>query len=68
VQQLVTSTCFNGEKKFMIFLKNICGARLTTNICRIGGFEKIGLLKVWDLINEFLEGFPAALKEFHCLS
>jgi NADH-quinone oxidoreductase subunit D len=54
------------EKVYDIF-ENICGARLTTNICRIGGFEKEWTKKVWDLINEFLEGFPAALNEFTAL-
>ncbi|MFY8166247.1 MAG: NADH-quinone oxidoreductase subunit D [Sediminibacterium sp.] len=54
------------EKVYDIF-ENICGARLTTNICRIGGFEKEWTKKVWDLIDEFLQGFPSALKEFTAL-
>lgn len=54
------------EKVYDIF-ENICGARLTTNICRIGGFEKEWTKKVWDLIHEFLQGFPSALKEFTAL-
>lgn len=58
---------FQWREKIYDIYENICGARLTTNVCRIGGFEKEWSKKVWDLINEFVEGFPAALKEFTAL-
>jgi NADH-quinone oxidoreductase subunit D len=47
--------------------EEICGARLTTNIGRIGGFERDFSPKAWDKINSFLKGFPEVLKEFESL-
>ena len=58
---------FQWREKIYDIFENMCGARLTTNICRIGGFEKEWTQKTWDLINEFVEGFPAVLKEFTAL-
>ncbi|MDR2955507.1 MAG: NADH-quinone oxidoreductase subunit D [Prevotella sp.] len=40
--------------------EEICGARLTTNIGRIGGFERDFTETTWRKIDEFLEGFPKA--------
>jgi NADH-quinone oxidoreductase subunit D len=42
----------------------ICGARLTTNISRIGGFDREWSKQTWDKINDFMNRFPAALDEF----
>jgi NADH-quinone oxidoreductase subunit D len=47
--------------------EEICGARLTTNIGRIGGFERDFSPKAWEKINNFLKVFPIALKEFENL-
>jgi NADH-quinone oxidoreductase subunit D len=47
--------------------EEICGARLTTNIGRIGGFERDFSPKVWAKINKFIKEFPAVLKEFENL-
>jgi NADH-quinone oxidoreductase subunit D len=47
--------------------EEICGARLTSNIGRIGGFERDFSQKAWDKINRFLEEFPLVLKEFENL-
>lgn len=47
--------------------EEICGARLTTNIGRIGGFERDFSQKAWDKINKFLIEFPKVLKEFENL-
>jgi len=47
--------------------EEICGARLTTNIGRIGGFERDFSPKTWAKINSFLKGFPLVLKEFENL-
>lgn len=55
---------FQWREKIYDIFENMCGARLTTNICRIGGFEKEWSKKTWELIHDFVEGFPAALKEF----
>ncbi|HYC85399.1 MAG TPA: NADH-quinone oxidoreductase subunit D [Chryseosolibacter sp.] len=47
--------------------EEICGARLTTNIGRIGGFERDFNDKAWAKIERFLREFPEALKEFENL-
>jgi NADH-quinone oxidoreductase subunit D len=47
--------------------EEICGARLTTNIGRIGGFERDFSPKAWEKINKFLKEFPEVLKEFENL-
>ncbi len=47
--------------------EDICGARLTTNIGRIGGFERDFSDTVWRKIDKFLEEFPPQLKEFEKL-
>jgi NADH-quinone oxidoreductase subunit D len=47
--------------------EEICGARLTTNIGRIGGFDKDFSPKAWSKIKEFLIEFPKALDEFQGL-
>lgn len=47
--------------------EEICGARLTTNIGRIGGFERDFNDKAWMKIEKFLKEFPEALKEFENL-
>ena len=47
--------------------EQICGARLTTNIGRIGGFERDFSPKAWDKIHQFLDEFPKVLKEFENL-
>jgi NADH-quinone oxidoreductase subunit D len=44
--------------------EEICGARLTTNIGRIGGMERDFSKKAWDKIAKFRKEFPAKLKEF----
>jgi NADH-quinone oxidoreductase subunit D len=47
--------------------EEICGARLTTNLGRIGGFERDFTPKVWAKIDKFINQFPAVLKEFEKL-
>lgn len=47
--------------------EEICGARLTSNIGRIGGFERDFSPKAWEKINRFLREFPVVLKEFENL-
>ncbi len=54
------------EKVYDIF-ESICGARLTTNIGRIGGFDKEWSSYTWEKINRFLIEFPKALDEFNNL-
>jgi NADH-quinone oxidoreductase subunit D len=47
--------------------EEICGARLTTNIGRIGGMERDFSPKAWEKVNKFLDGFPKILNEFEKL-
>jgi len=47
--------------------EEICGARLTTNIGRIGGFERDFSPKAWEKIDKFLKIMPETLKEFESL-
>jgi NADH-quinone oxidoreductase subunit D len=47
--------------------EEICGARLTTNIGRIGGFERDFSPKAIALINKFVERFPPVMQEFEKL-
>jgi len=54
------------EKIYEIF-EEICGARLTTNIGRIGGFERNWSPVVWAKIDALLEELPKGLKEFENL-
>jgi NADH-quinone oxidoreductase subunit D len=47
--------------------EEICGARLTSNVGRIGGFEREWPEKAWEKIHKFLKDFPVVLKEFENL-
>lgn len=47
--------------------EEICGARLTTNIGRLGGFENDFSPSLISKINAFLDGFPKVLLEFEHL-
>ena len=55
---------FQWREKIYEIFEEICGARLTTNIGRIGGFDSEWNQKTWDLINTFLEEYPKGLTEF----
>ncbi len=53
------------EREFIYEIyEEICGARLTTNIGRIGGFERDFNETAFTKIREFLKRFPPVLKEF----
>ncbi|MFZ4058802.1 MAG: NADH-quinone oxidoreductase subunit D [Ferruginibacter sp.] len=50
--------------------EEICGSRLTTNIGRIGGFERNFTNAAFEKLEKFLDnknGYPAALREFENL-
>lgn len=55
---------FQWREKIYEIYEEICGARLTTNIGRIGGMERDFSDLAWKRIHAFLEEFPAALNEF----
>nr|WP_295869992.1 NADH-quinone oxidoreductase subunit D [uncultured Chitinophaga sp.] len=47
--------------------EEVCGSRLTTNIGRIGGFERNFTPAAFEKIERFLKEYPAALTEFETL-
>ncbi|MBK7763967.1 MAG: NADH-quinone oxidoreductase subunit D [Bacteroidetes bacterium] len=47
--------------------EEICGSRLTTNIGRIGGFERNFTDIVFQKLDHFLKTFPKAMEEFETL-
>jgi NADH-quinone oxidoreductase subunit D len=44
--------------------EEVCGSRLTTNIGRIGGFERNFTNTAFQKLEKFLEEYPKTLKEF----
>lgn len=58
---------FQLREKIYEIWEEICGSRLTTNIGRIGGFERNFPQATWDKLGEFLEIFPKAYGEFETL-
>jgi NADH-quinone oxidoreductase subunit D len=56
----------NREFIYEIY-EEICGSRLTTNMGRIGGFERNFSTKAWEKIRFFLKDYPAKLNEFERL-
>lgn len=47
--------------------EEVCGSRLTTNIGRIGGFERNFNTIAFSKLRKFLKDYPVALKEFENL-
>jgi NADH-quinone oxidoreductase subunit D len=47
--------------------EEICGSRLTTNIGRIGGFERNFTATAFEKLEKFLKEYPKQLKEFENL-
>lgn len=58
---------FQEREKIYEIYEEICGARLTTNVGRIGGFERDFSPAAWTKIEKFLKEFPKVLKEFENL-
>lgn len=58
---------FQYREKIYEIYEEICGARLTTNMGRIGGFERDWSPAAFKKINDFLEEFPAVWQEFENL-
>lgn len=58
---------FQWREKIYDIYEQICGARLTTNIGRIGGLERDFNDEVYKKLKEFLRDYPKALKEFTAL-
>lgn len=47
--------------------EEVCGSRLTTNIGRVGGFERNFSEVAFQKIHKFLDTFPKVMKEFEAL-
>jgi NADH-quinone oxidoreductase subunit D len=47
--------------------EEICGSRLTTNIGRIGGFERNFTNQAFEKLEKFIKEWPAVLEEFNKL-
>ena len=55
---------FQWREKIYDLFEEVCGARLTTNIGRIGGFERDFSPRFHKLLKEFLNDFPTGFTEF----
>ena len=58
---------FQWREAIYEIFEEICGARLTTNLGRIGGLERDFSPKAWEKMDLFLKGFPPVLSEFEQL-
>ena len=47
--------------------EEICGSRLTTNIGRIGGFERNFTNEAFEKLEKFIKEWPVVLEEFENL-
>ena len=55
---------FQDRERIYEMYERVCGGRLTTNIGRIGGFERDIDDKFHELIQAFIKDFPARFQEF----
>jgi NADH-quinone oxidoreductase subunit D len=58
---------FQLRERIYEIYESICGARLTTNIGRIGGFERNFNDDTWKKLHALMEMFPKAMQEFETL-
>ena len=58
---------FQEREKIYEIYEEICGARLTTNLGRIGGFERDFTPLVLNKIREFIANLPKVIKQFENL-
>ncbi len=58
---------FQEREKIYEIYEEVCGTRLTTNMGRIGGFERNFSDRAWAKIRTFVKEFPKHLKEFESL-
>lgn len=58
---------FQEREKVYEIYEELCGARLTTNLGRIGGFERDFTPSAIKKIREFLDHLPKVLREFEKL-
>jgi NADH-quinone oxidoreductase subunit D len=58
---------FQEREKIYEIYEEICGARLTTNLGRIGGFERDFTPSVIHKIREFIDNLPKVIRQFEKL-
>lgn len=58
---------FQEREYIYEIFEEICGARLTTNMGRIGGFEREWPEAAWQKLDVFMERFPKVWHEFEAL-
>jgi NADH-quinone oxidoreductase subunit D len=58
---------FQEREKIYDLYEEVCGARLTTNVGRIGGFERDFSPRFHEKLNDFLKTFPKVFNEFDSL-
>ncbi len=58
---------FQWREKVYEIYEEICGARLTTNMGRVGGFERNFTDLTWQRIRAYVKELPAVLKEFESM-
>ncbi len=58
---------FQEREKIYEIYEEICGARLTTNLGRIGGFERDFTPSVVKKIKEFIDNLPKVIRQFENL-
>lgn len=58
---------FQEREKIYEIYEEVCGARLTTNMGRVGGMERDFSETAIRKIKAFLKGYPVVLKEFESL-
>ena len=55
---------FQDRERIYDRYEEVCGARMTTNMGRIGGFERDFSPKFHELIKDFIKNFPKRFQEF----
>jgi NADH-quinone oxidoreductase subunit D len=58
---------FQQREAIYELYEEVCGARLTTNLGRIGGFERDFSPKFYQKLEKFLTDFPKSFEEFDSL-
>jgi NADH-quinone oxidoreductase subunit D len=58
---------FQQREKIYEIFEEVCGSRLTTNMGRVGGFERNFPEAAWTKLTDFVAGFPKVLEEFESL-
>ncbi len=58
---------FQEREKIYEMFEEVCGSRLTTNMGRIGGFERDFSPSFYQKLDHFIKTFPTVMKEFEAL-